>query len=103
MGWLNISPPRPCLLKYAGKDLYQVLGLKRTCTHDEVNAAFHNTAWYSHADKYVNEGLTERSRQHRKRARREAYRVLYDPTQRKQYDECLQRGDGPLVFPWFSI
>jgi len=65
-------------------DPYEVLGIEKAATDDEVKKAYRKAALKHHPDK-VNE--TEKSEAHVKfQAIAFAYAVLSDPTRRKRYD-----------------
>ena len=72
------------------QDLYSVLGVSKNATQDEIKKAYRRLAHEHHPDK--NNGNSEKFKQIN-----EAYQVLSDPTQRKQYDQFGQtfKGAGP--------
>lgn len=61
------------------KDYYQVLGVKRTASSDEIQKAFHRLAHQHHPDKGGNEQKFKEVN--------EAYQVLSDKEKRAQYDQ----------------
>ena len=73
-------------------DYYQVLGIIRTASPDQIRSAFHRFAREHHPDRFV--GLPEESERHTEVYQHgsEAYRVLCDPMKRKIYDEGLAQG-----------
>jgi DnaJ-class molecular chaperone len=74
-------------------DYYQLLGIIRTASGDQIRSAFHRFAREHHPDNFV--GSPEESEQHTELYQHasEAYRVLSDPMKRKLYDEGLEKGE----------
>ena len=74
------------------KDYYELLGIIRTATSDQIRSAFHRFARVHHPDNFV--GSPEEAEQHTELYQQasEAYRVLLDPTKRQLYDEGLAEG-----------
>lgn len=73
------------------RDYYEVLGVKRTATPDELKKAFRKLAVQFHPDK--NQG--DKKSEERFKEASEAYDVLSDPQKRQQYD---QFGHGFAAF-----
>jgi DnaJ-class molecular chaperone len=65
------------------RDYYDVLGLARTATEDEVKKAFRKLARKYHPD--VNPG--DKTAEEKFKELNEAYEVLSDPEKRKRYDQ----------------
>ena len=74
------------------RDYYELLGIIRTATADQIRSAFHRFAREHHPDNYV--GVPEEAERHTMLYQQasEAYRILIDPTKRKLYDEGLAKG-----------
>ena len=74
------------------KDYYELLGIIRTATTDQIRSAFHRYAREHHPDNFVDS--PEEAERHTVLYQQasEAYRVLLDPTKRQLYDEGLAKG-----------
>ncbi len=72
----------------AEKDLYAILGVARSATHDEIKKAYRKLARRYHPD--VNPGNKEAEEKFKDIS--EAYEILSDPEKRKLYDEFGMAG-----------
>ncbi|UJR37261.1 hypothetical protein I4U23_029970 [Adineta vaga] len=79
--WIYLLPLLVCLMAVAGKDYYEILGVKRDATDKEIKRRFRQLALQYHPDKNKDPKAEETFR-----AMAEAYDVLSDPTKRRQYD-----------------
>jgi molecular chaperone DnaJ len=75
----------------AKKDYYEILGVNKTATKDEIKKAFHKLAHKYHPDK--NAGDDSRFKEVN-----EAYQILSDEKKRNQYDQFGHGFDGSQGF-----
>ncbi len=76
------------------KDYYQILGVDKSASQDEIKAAFRKMAHQHHPDKGGDEGKFKEANA--------AYQVLGDPQKRQQYDQfgsAAFEGGGAGGFP----
>ena len=79
----------------AERDFYDVLGVARTATADEIKKAYRKKALQFHPDR--NPGDAEAEAQFKEAA--EAYEVLSDPDKRARYDRFGRQGLGGNGMP----
>jgi curved DNA-binding protein CbpA len=78
-----------------GPDLYQLLGVPREASRDEVAQAWRRRARDEHPDRRPGEAADEATGRFRVLA--EAWRVLGDPARRAAYDRALAREQPPVT------
>lgn len=71
------------------KDYYEILGVGKDATQDQIKAAYRNLAMKYHPDKNKDKGAEEKFKEIN-----ESYAVLGDPEKRKQYDTYGPQGFG---------
>ena len=74
----------------AGKDYYEILGVARTASKDEIKRAYRKLAKQYHPDRNPNDAAAER----RFKEVQEAHNILSDPKKREQYDQFGSVGAG---------
>lgn len=82
----------------AKRDYYEVLGVSRDATQEEIKKAYRRLALKYHPDK--NPGNKEAEEKFKEAA--EAYAVLSDPEKRAHYDRFGHAGVGEQPFTGFS-
>ncbi|XP_057419358.1 DNAJ protein JJJ1 homolog [Lotus japonicus] len=65
---------------------YEVLGLPRDCTPDEIRSAYRRLALQRHPDKLVQTGISQSEATAQFQELQQAYEVLSDPKERSFYD-----------------
>jgi molecular chaperone DnaJ len=80
----------------AARDLYQILGVARTATQEEIRKAYRSLARQLHPDVNDDPEAGERFKEVTA-----AYEILSDPQKRRQYDMYGQ--GGPDVFPFGDV
>ncbi|ERM99984.1 hypothetical protein AMTR_s00110p00133920 [Amborella trichopoda] len=66
--------------------LYEVLGVSRTCSQEEIRSAYRRLALQLHPDKLLQSGVSEEVATARFQELSNAYEVLSDPKERSWYD-----------------
>ena len=81
-------------------DPYEVLGLERTASPDQIKSAYRKTALKTHPDKVAEDKKDEANAKFQQVAF--AYAVLSDPTRRKRYDETGSTSEAVVDSDGFS-
>jgi curved DNA-binding protein CbpA len=76
----------------AKRDYYEVLGLDRSASEEEIKKAFRKLAFKYHPDRNKEDGAEEKFKEIN-----EAYEVLSDPERRAIYDRELRRTKPRVV------
>ncbi len=75
---------------YPGETYYDVLGVSRAATQDEIKKAYREKITQYHPDRFVNQSEVLRIRAEKiSKKLNEAYGVLADPDKRREYDSEL--------------
>ncbi len=78
------------------KDPYEILGIRRNATQEEIKKAYRRLAKQYHPDRNPN----DKSAEQRFKEVHAAYEVLGDPERRSQYDRFGAGGPAPDVHTW---
>ncbi|HWO69421.1 MAG TPA: molecular chaperone DnaJ [Actinomycetota bacterium] len=81
----------------ATRDLYEILGVDRDATQEEIKRAYRRLARQLHPDVSDRPDAEERFKEVTA-----AYEILSDPEKRRQYD-LFGRGGGPPGFPFGDV
>ncbi len=77
------------------RDYYEVLGVAKTATTDEIKKAYKKLALQYHPDRHVNDSEEEKKAAEEKfKEAAEAYEVLSDQQKRQRYDQFGHAGVG---------
>ena len=75
------------------KDYYELLGISKNASDDEIKKAFRKAALKYHPDRMVNASEEEKKVAEEKfKELNEAYQVLSDQSKRQQYDAYRKGG-----------
>ena len=77
------------------KSYYDILGVSKDASKNELDSAFRKLAMKYHPDRYKGADAQEKMKEINK-----AYKVLSDPNQRKQYDSFLMSGQNTKDFDY---
>ncbi|BCL65649.1 molecular chaperone DnaJ [uncultured bacterium] len=77
------------------RSYYDILGVSKNASKNELDSAFRKLAMKYHPDKYKGADAQDKMKEINK-----AYKVLSDPNQRKQYDAFLMSGHNTKDFDY---
>ena len=77
----------------AKRDFYEILGVGKTASDDEIKKAYRKLAMKHHPDR--NQGDTSRNAEEKFKEAKEAYEILSDPQKRAAYDQYGHAGVDP--------
>uniref|UniRef100_A0A7V4KF90 Chaperone protein DnaJ n=1 Tax=Fervidobacterium pennivorans TaxID=93466 RepID=A0A7V4KF90_FERPE len=80
----------------ARKDYYEILGVPRNASEDEIKAAYKRLVKEWHPDRHTGEKKKEAEQKFKEI--QEAYEVLSDPQKRAMYDKFGYVGEGGYVY-----
>ena len=72
------------------KDFYEILGVDKSSSSDEIKKSYRKIAMKYHPDKNPNDKEAEK----KFKEAAEAYSILSDPTKKNQYDQFGHAGVG---------
>jgi len=73
----------------ATETYYNILGVSRNATQDEIKRAYNEKSQKHHPDKFMDHEWARKKEQEIQKKLNEAYEVLGDPNKRKAYDKGL--------------
>src|SRR2546421_10065884 len=79
----------------AKRDYYEVLGVAKNASEDDIKKAYRKLAMKHHPDRNQGDG-TKKAEEHFKEAK-EAYEMLSDPQKRAAYDQYGHAGVDPSM------
>ncbi len=77
----------------AKRDFYEILGVGKTASDDEIKKAYRKLAMKHHPDR--NQGETSKAAEEKFKEAKEAYEMLSDPQKRAAYDQYGHAGVDP--------
>ena len=79
------------------RDYYEVLGVAKSATADDIKKAYKKLALKYHPDRHVNDSEADKKAAEEKfKEAAEAYEVLSDPQKRQRYDQFGFAGMGGM-------
>ena len=77
----------------AKRDFYEILGVGKTASDDEIKKAYRKLAMKHHPDR--NQGEASKAAEEKFKEAKEAYEMLSDPQKRAAYDQHGHAGVDP--------
>jgi molecular chaperone DnaJ len=77
----------------AKRDFYEILGVGKTASDDEIKKAYRKLAMKHHPDR--NQGEASKAAEEKFKEAKEAYEMLSDPQKREAYDRYGHAGVDP--------
>ena len=88
------------------KNYYDILGVKKDASKDDIRRAFKKLSLKYHPDKHINDSEEDKKKAEEKfKEINEAYETLSDDKKRQEYDNPISEGFGfdPFGFKYVKL